>query len=72
MSKISEVGGQPIPRTEKLTLGGSRNLRGYSFEGIEPLIEVEEDGQTVTYNRGGKFAAFSTIELEHPLAEKQV
>ena len=70
VSKISEVGGQPIPRTEKLTLGGSRNLRGYSFEGIGPLIEVEEDGQTVTYNRGGKFAAFSTIELEHPLARE--
>ena len=44
VSKISQVGGQKIPRTEKLTLGGARNLRGYAFEGIGPLIEVEEDG----------------------------
>ena len=69
-SKISRIDGLDIPRTERLTLGGARNLRGYSYEAIGPKQLVEEDGVLVSYNSGGLFAAFTSLELEHPLARE--
>ena len=69
-SRIYEVDDRPIPRTEKFTLGGARNLRGYPFEGIGPKLEVETDAGSVIYNKGGEFAAYTSLELEHPLARE--
>ncbi|MAW06888.1 MAG: outer membrane protein assembly factor BamA [Halobacteriovoraceae bacterium] len=69
-SRIYEVDSQLIPRTEKLTLGGARNLRGYAFEGIGPKVTVVEDGVNVVYNRGGTFAAYTSLELEHPISRE--
>ncbi len=69
-SRIYEVDDRAIPRTEKFTLGGARNLRGYPFEGIGPKLEVETDNGKVIYNKGGEFAAYTSLELEHPLARE--
>lgn len=63
-----------IPRTELYTLGGSRNLRGYAYEDIGPkrTVTTEIDGvtQDITFNAGAPFAAYTQIELEHPLARE--
>ncbi len=72
ISRIDEVNGQKIPRTEKFSLGGSRNLRGYDYEGVGPLVNVTDQttGRTLTYNTGGNFQAFTNIELQHPLSRE--
>ena len=67
-AKLDRQNGQRIPRTEKFTLGGSRNLRGYTFEAIEPQQTLQDpNGFTRSFNTGGLFATFTSIELEHPL-----
>ena len=69
-SRIYEVDDRAIPRTEKFTLGGARNLRGYPFEGIGPKLVVETEKGKVVYNKGGEFAAYTSLEFEHPLARE--
>ncbi|MBT5096006.1 MAG: outer membrane protein assembly factor BamA, partial [Halobacteriovoraceae bacterium] len=69
-SKIEQVDGRQVPRTEKFTLGGSRNLRGYTFEAIGPESSVLVNGINTTFNSGGSFATFATLEFEHPLARE--
>lgn len=67
-AKLDRQNGQRIPRTEKFTLGGSRNLRGYTFEAIGPQQTLQDpNGFTRSFNTGGLFATFTSIELEHPL-----
>ncbi len=56
-----------LPRTEKYYLGGSRNLRGYSFQAVGPKKSVE--GQP-DVNEGGTFSTFGIFELEHPLVRE--
>jgi len=69
--RLDEVNGQAIPRTEKFTLGGARNLRGYQYEGVGPLKEATKaDGTKVTFNQGGQFMTFTTLELQHPLSRE--
>ncbi len=72
--KLEVVDSEQIPRNEKFTLGGSRNLRGFSYEAVGPMATVEktEDGVTslVEFNQGGLFSAYTTLELEHPLARE--
>lgn len=69
MSKVNERG---IPRSEKYQLGGSRNLRGFPFEGVGPKQTARDPdtGQMVTYNSRARFSAFTSFELEHPLASE--
>ncbi|PIP90055.1 MAG: outer membrane protein assembly factor BamA [Bdellovibrionales bacterium CG12_big_fil_rev_8_21_14_0_65_38_15] len=71
-AKLERVGNQAIPRTEKLTLGGARNLRGYDFEAIGPKRTVPNvtTGQNETFNAGALFATYTTFEFEHPLARE--
>lgn len=70
-AKLNREDGRPIPRTEKFTLGGSRNLRGYTFEAIGPKQTViDNNGFLRTFNSGGLFATFTSIEFEHPLARE--
>jgi outer membrane protein insertion porin family len=75
VAKLNKVDGRPVPRTEKFTLGGSRNLRGYGYDAIGPKRVVDitaTDGTVVTrtFNDGGLFMVNSSIELEHPLARE--
>lgn len=70
-AKLERVGGQKIPRTEKLTLGGARNMRGYDYEAIGPKRTVtNSSGQLETFNSGSLFATYTTFEFEHPLARE--
>jgi outer membrane protein insertion porin family len=69
-SKLDVVNKKPIPRTEKFTLGGARNLRGYDFEDIGPKETIPVDGRNRTFNRGGLMAVYGQLELEHPLARE--
>lgn len=69
--KLDEVSSKKIPRTEKFTLGGSRNLRGYNFEDIGPSRKlVGTDGKLQDFNIGGEFMSFANLELQHPLSRE--
>ncbi len=74
INKLFKVQDHSIPRTEKYTLGGSRNLRGYGYEDIGPKETREStdptDSKIYTFNRGGLFSLVSTLELEHPLVRE--
>ena len=70
-SKLDIVDSRPIPRTEKFTLGGARDLRGYNIEAIGPRsTAVDSLGRTISFNSGALFAAYTSIEIEHPLARE--
>ncbi len=69
--RLDEVNARPIPRTEKFTLGGSRNLRGYAYEAVGPKRTVTNTaGQKLTFNAGGIFSAFTNLEFQHPLSRE--
>ncbi|AUN99420.1 outer membrane protein assembly factor BamA [Bacteriovorax stolpii] len=69
--KIDQVDSRKIPRTEKFTLGGSRNLRGYSYEDIGPTTRMKgTDGVVQDFNLGGQFMSFTNFELQHPLSRE--
>lgn len=68
--RIDEVNGQRIPRTELYSLGGARNLRGYSYEGVGPTITKEVDGKPRVFNTGGQFSTFANFEFQHPLSRE--
>ena len=70
ISKLEKVDRQKIPRSQKLALGGARNLRGYAYEEIGPKKEADIGGRTREFNERGLFATFTTLELEHPLARE--
>lgn len=71
VGKMETIGGLTIPRSELYTLGGSRNLRGFGFEDVGPIREVEDSqGRLRRFNAGSQFATFTQIELEHPLARE--
>ena len=70
--KLDQVDSRPIPRTERFTLGGSRNLRGYSFEDIGPKKRLarRDTGVLEDFNLGGQFMSFSNVEFQHPLSRE--
>ncbi len=69
--KLDQVDNRQIPRTEKFTLGGSRNLRGYSYEDIGPSkMLVGTDGKLQRFNVGGEFMSFANVEFQHPLSRE--
>lgn len=71
--KLHEVAGRSVPRTEKFTLGGSRNLRGYGYEAVGPKKRVnnpEKAGEFLIFNQGGSFSAFTNLEFQHPLSRE--
>jgi len=76
-SKLEVVDGQKIPRNEKYSLGGARNLRGYNVQDIGPkkivLVDGDDDGlknDEKEFNSGALFTAYTTLEFEHPLARE--
>ena len=70
-NKLTKIGGHPIPRSEKFTLGGSRNLRGFGFQDVGPLRRyVAPDGRVWIFNNGGLFSMVGTVEFEHPLVRE--
>ena len=65
-----------IPRTEQFQMGGSRNMRGYSYEDIGPqemlMPRDNEDGDNTKelFNTGGLVSLLGQFELEHPLIKE--
>ncbi len=73
-NKLFRINNQVIPRTERFTLGGARNLRGYDYEDIGPVETRKSndptDDRLYTFNRGGLFSLVNTYEVEHPLVRE--
>lgn len=71
-SQLFQDGDKFIPRTEKFSMGGPRNMRGFSLEGVGPQEPLLEQDQVTTklYNVGGLFSVLGTLELEHPLIQE--
>lgn len=61
-----------IPRVEKFSMGGARNMRGFNLEDIGPrrfALNTETNKQEV-FNFGGLFSLLATLEFEHPLIKE--
>jgi len=76
-ARIEQINGEKIPRNELFSLGGARNLRGYNIEDIGPKkkvwVDTDDDGvkdEEVEFNSGADFTAYTTLEIEHPLARE--
>jgi outer membrane protein insertion porin family len=67
---LTNVSGKAIPRTEKFSLGGARNLRGYQIEGVGPKDHAIINGINKEFNLRGQFSIFTNLEIEHPLARE--
>ncbi len=61
-----------IPRVEKFSMGGARNMRGFSLEDIGPrrFATNTDTGQQEVFNFGGLFSLLGTLEFEHPLIKE--
>jgi len=72
VEQLMKSGDRNLPRTEKFSMGGSRNMRGFGYEDIGPKT-VAEDKETEVdrvFNIGGQLSILSTFELEHPLIKE--
>ena len=61
-----------IPRVEKFSMGGARNMRGFSLEDIGPRRNATNTntGKEEIFNFGGLFSVLGTLEFEHPLIKE--
>ena len=58
-----------IPRVEKFSMGGARNMRGFGLEDIGPrrFARNTSTNKDEIFNFGGLFSLLGTLEFEHPL-----
>lgn len=61
-----------IPRIEKFSLGGARNMRGFNLEdiGVRRKATNTQTGREDIFNFGGLFSLLGTLEFEHPLIKE--
>lgn len=61
-----------IPRVEKFSMGGARNMRGFNIEDIGPrrLSRNTRTNRLEEFNFGGLFSLLGTLEFEHPLIKE--
>lgn len=61
-----------IPRIEKFSMGGARNMRGFNLEDIGPRRAAlnKNTQREEIFNFGGLFSLLGTLELEHPLIKE--
>jgi outer membrane protein insertion porin family len=69
VSRLFKTTAREIPRIEKFSLGGARNMRGYNLEDIGPIRKARntQTNQLEDFNFGGLFSLLGTLEFEHPL-----
>ncbi len=69
VSRLFKTTVRDIPRIEKFSLGGARNMRGYNLEDIGPIRKARntQTNQLEDFNFGGLFSLLGTLEFEHPL-----
>lgn len=69
--KLFKVDGEPIPFTQKLYLGGPKDLRGFNIEGVGPQVLIPDlFGNIIRRNARGLFSMYTNFEFEHPLARE--
>lgn len=71
-SQLFKTTAREIPRVEKFSMGGARNMRGYSLEDIGPkrMFRNTRTGAMEEFNVGGLFSLLGTLEFEHPLIKE--
>jgi outer membrane protein insertion porin family len=71
-SQLFKTTDREIPRVEKFSMGGARNMRGFNLEDIGPRRYARnlETNQNEVFNFGGLFSLLGTVELEHPLIKE--
>jgi outer membrane protein insertion porin family len=71
-SQLFKTTEREIPRIEKFSMGGARNMRGFNLEDIGPrrrALNTQTQREEI-FNFGGLFSFLTTIELEHPLIKE--
>ena len=71
-SQLFKTTERAIPRVEKFSMGGARNMRGFNIEDIGPrrlALNTQTEKQEV-FNFGGLSSLLGTLELEHPLIKE--
>lgn len=71
-AQLFKTTSREIPRVEKFSMGGARNMRGFNLEDIGPirLARNTETGALEEFNFGGLFSLLGTLEFEHPLIKE--
>lgn len=71
-SQLFKTTEREIPRVEKFSMGGARNMRGFNIEDIGPRREARntETDELEIFNFGGLSSLLATVELEHPLIKE--
>lgn len=71
-SQLFKTTDREIPRVEKFSMGGARNMRGFNLEDIGPrrLARNTQTGELEEFNFGGLTSLLGTLELEHPLIKE--
>lgn len=71
-AQLFKTTNRDIPRVEKFSMGGARNMRGFNLEDIGPirLARNTDTGELEDFNFGGLFSLLGTLEFEHPLIKE--
>ena len=71
-AQLFKTTSRDIPRVEKFSMGGARNMRGFNLEDIGPIRKAKntETGALEDFNFGGLFSLLGTLEFEHPLIKE--
>lgn len=71
-AQLFKTTSREIPRVEKFSMGGARNMRGFNLEDIGPirLARNTDTGELEDFNFGGLFSLLGTLEFEHPLIKE--
>jgi outer membrane protein insertion porin family len=71
-SQLFKTTQREIPRVEKFSMGGARNMRRYNLEDIGPrrFARNTETNKDEIFNFGGLFSLLGTLEFEHPMIKE--
>ncbi len=71
-SQLFKTTGRDIPRVERFSMGGARNMRGFNLEDIGPIRPARNKNtkRLEDFNFGGLFSLLGTLEFEHPLIKE--
>lgn len=72
LSQLFKTTSREIPRVEKFSMGGARNMRGFNLEDIGPIRKARntQTNRLEDFNFGGLFSLLGTLEFEHPLIKE--
>ena len=72
VSQLFKTTNREIPRIERFSMGGARNMRGFNLEDIGPIRKARntQTQRLEDFNFGGLFSLLGTLEFEHPLIKE--